>query len=131
VRPLISALKDESREVRTAAASALGKIGDHQAMKPLVGLLKDVHRDVRTAAVESLAMLFETGAAEDENEISQEVVCPFISSGYHLVFCREGYITMTAYVGTNRQNDPLDCRGEIPFKCAGWNDGQGCTRLKH
>ncbi len=59
----IEALGDDSFEVRTAAAIALGKTGDRRGSKPLRhASLKDAHKDVRDAAVLGLGLL-----GHDEN----------------------------------------------------------------
>jgi HEAT repeat protein len=41
VEPLITALKDDDKDVRRQAAKALGEIGDARAVEPLVATLKD------------------------------------------------------------------------------------------
>ncbi len=44
VEKLIRDLNDESKDVRSKAAKALGKIGDTKAVEPLIALLKDKSR---------------------------------------------------------------------------------------
>jgi len=51
VGPLITALQDENRKVRTNAAFALGYIGDARAIGPLAAALGDEETSVRHAAV--------------------------------------------------------------------------------
>ncbi len=54
----VEALSDESFEVRTAAAVALGKTGAAEGSKPLRETsVKDKHKDVRDSAVLSLGLL--------------------------------------------------------------------------
>jgi HEAT repeat protein len=57
VPPLIQALGDSDRDVRRAAAEALGKLGDPQAVPPLIKALGDSDWDVRRAAAEALGKL--------------------------------------------------------------------------
>jgi HEAT repeat protein len=72
----VEALGDESFEVRTAAAIALGKTGSKDGEKPLRELsVKDKHKDVRDSAVLALGLLgreaaipFLDGRLEDEKE---------------------------------------------------------------
>ena len=55
---LLEALADDSFEVRTSAAIALGKLGDDRARKPLRHALeRDSHNDVRDSAALALGML--------------------------------------------------------------------------
>ena len=54
VEPLIAALKDKERMVRTSAAEALGKRGDARAVEPLIALLGDENAEVREKAVIAL-----------------------------------------------------------------------------
>ncbi|MDK1032825.1 MAG: HEAT repeat domain-containing protein, partial [Planctomycetia bacterium] len=56
VGPLCEALKDKSKEVRSAAAIALGDIGDARAAEPLAALLADEHPP-RKHAMDALAKL--------------------------------------------------------------------------
>ncbi len=54
----LEALNDDSFEVRTAAAIALGKTKDERAAEPLRrALFKDTHKDVRDSALLALGML--------------------------------------------------------------------------
>jgi len=64
VTGLIEALRDENHAVRRAAAKALGKIGDGEAIKSLRVALIDVDADVRRFAAEAL------GRIGDEDSIS-------------------------------------------------------------
>lgn len=58
IEPLIQALKDENRYVRTKAAKALGNIGDARAIEPLIQALRDVN-DVHREAAEALEKIGE------------------------------------------------------------------------
>jgi len=57
VAPLIDALKDADRNVRSGAVCALGYIRDQRAVDPLIGALKDPDAQVRTSAAIALADL--------------------------------------------------------------------------
>ena len=57
VEPLISCLRDESNEVRWAAAIALGESGDLRAAPPLVQALKDADKYVRYGAAVALTRI--------------------------------------------------------------------------
>ena len=57
VEPLSAELKEGDRDVRQAAAQALGKIGDARAVEPLLAALKDTDGDVRRAAAAALDKL--------------------------------------------------------------------------
>jgi ATP-dependent DNA helicase RecQ len=58
VPELIAALKDENGNVRCLAASALGKIGDPQAVEPLIALLQaDPKPQVRQYAINALGKI--------------------------------------------------------------------------
>ncbi len=57
VEPLIVALKDKKRTVRTSAAEALGQIGDARAVEPLSAALKDQDDFVRRAAAKALGQI--------------------------------------------------------------------------
>jgi HEAT repeat protein len=61
VEPLVAALKDEARYVRTTAAEALGKLGDIRAVEPLFAALKNEDMNVREAAVRALRELGDAG----------------------------------------------------------------------
>ncbi len=54
---IIEMAKDDEAEVRAAAAEALGKLGDRDAIPHLRELLKDKEADVRKSAVEGLGKL--------------------------------------------------------------------------
>ncbi|WP_295432905.1 HEAT repeat domain-containing protein [uncultured Thiodictyon sp.] len=57
VEPLITALKDKYREVRSNAASALGSIGDKRAVEPLTRLTQEdfeKNQGVREVALQAL-----------------------------------------------------------------------------
>ena len=61
---LISALEyPDDHNIRLAAASALGKIGDGRAVNPLITRLKDQRR-VREAAVQSLGLIGDERAVD-------------------------------------------------------------------
>jgi len=51
VEPLIEALKDKDKYVRSKVAEALGNIGDRRAVEPLIEALIDKDEDVRRSAV--------------------------------------------------------------------------------
>ncbi len=57
VEPLITALKDPDPDVRSGAATALGKIGDGCAVEPLIEALKDELPNVRWSAASALGQL--------------------------------------------------------------------------
>ncbi len=57
VAPLAELAQDESPEVRTAAAKALGSTGDPGAIDPLLSLLKDPYGDVRFAALNAIGAI--------------------------------------------------------------------------
>ena len=57
MEPLIQMLRDVVPSVRAAAAEALGKLGDPQAVNSLVALLRDNDPQVRTIASRSLEKL--------------------------------------------------------------------------
>ena len=50
LKPLISALKDGSNDIKIGAAFALGEMGDPEAIEPLKGLLDDPNNNVNIAA---------------------------------------------------------------------------------
>lgn len=54
---IIGMVKDDEAEVRAAAAEALGKLGDREAIPHLTALLKDDEAEVRKSAVEGLGKL--------------------------------------------------------------------------
>jgi HEAT repeat protein len=64
---LVDALRDENSMVRAAAAAALGRIGDRDAVAPLIALLRNTRedRDVRSRAAESLGQLQAAEAVPD------------------------------------------------------------------
>lgn len=65
VKGLIKALEyKKDVAVRKAAATALGEIGDVQAVRPLVGTLKDTDRDVCQVAAEALGKIGDAQAVE-------------------------------------------------------------------
>jgi len=57
VPSLIDALKDSSANVRSAAARALGEIGNEAAVSALLGLLEDDDAYVRSAAAKALGLI--------------------------------------------------------------------------
>ena len=57
VEPLIRAFRGEQKNVRVAAADALGELGDPRAVEPLISALGDENPTVRRAAAEALAKL--------------------------------------------------------------------------
>jgi HEAT repeat protein len=57
VESLIAALKDVNEAVRSAAAEALGKIGDVRAIEPLIAALKDSGKYVRGSVENALKAL--------------------------------------------------------------------------
>jgi HEAT repeat protein/beta-lactamase regulating signal transducer with metallopeptidase domain len=64
VPALIAALRDQSAEVRRAAAQSLGNLEDRRATNGLIALLDDEDTNVRMAAVEALGQL------EDRRSVS-------------------------------------------------------------
>ena len=72
VLPLIDALKDEDSDVRWAAASALGTIGDASAAEALIEALRDKDLEVRQKVTEALGTLGDARAVEPLIEASQE-----------------------------------------------------------
>ena len=71
----IIGLKDENKDVRVAAAEALGELNDKRAVVPLIAALKDEDRSVRGEAAESLGELEDKravvpliAALKDENK---------------------------------------------------------------
>jgi HEAT repeat protein len=59
--PLLEALADGDSNIRSAAASALGSLGDRRAVPRLIALLKDEYH-VRYAAIQALGKLGDNGA---------------------------------------------------------------------
>ena len=57
VEPLCEALREESAEVRTEAARALGKIGDARAVNSLASTLDDKDENVRCEAANALSKI--------------------------------------------------------------------------
>jgi HEAT repeat protein len=57
VPTLIQALGDSDRDVRRAAAEALGKLGDPQAVPALIQALGDSDRAVRRAAQQAIQQI--------------------------------------------------------------------------
>jgi HEAT repeat protein len=57
VEPLAAALRDEDKDVRRAAAQALGQISDARAVEPLIVALKDKDEYVREAATDALGRI--------------------------------------------------------------------------
>ena len=69
MEPLIAVLRDESSwDVRTAAAVALGNIGDVRAVEPLIKALGDKDSGVRIAAAESLVKLHRSGQLDSRSK---------------------------------------------------------------
>jgi HEAT repeat protein len=64
IKGLVKALRNKDGEVRCAAARALGKIGDTQAINPLVVALRDSYGNVRAAAAEALERLGDAQTVE-------------------------------------------------------------------
>jgi HEAT repeat protein len=62
--PLITALKDEDRSVRSSASGALGELGDKRAVEPLIAALKDKDAGVRGSVARALAQLGDERAVE-------------------------------------------------------------------
>lgn len=62
VAPLIAALKSQDREVRNAAARALGKIKDRRAVEPLIICLKD--NGASQDLVEALEIMYDSRSVE-------------------------------------------------------------------
>ena len=61
---LVDALKDASWQVRDEAATTLGKLGDHAAIRPLVEAMGDPYWQVRLKATRSLGRLKASEALE-------------------------------------------------------------------
>jgi HEAT repeat protein len=57
VADLLAALRDSHADVRTAAAWALGSIGNAKASPGLTAALQDANAEVRRKAAEALARL--------------------------------------------------------------------------
>ncbi len=57
LEPLIVALQDGDKEVRAAAAKALGDLKDPRAIEPLIAALRDGDKEVRAAAAKALGNL--------------------------------------------------------------------------
>jgi HEAT repeat protein len=55
---LIATLVDHDRELRVAAAEALGRVGQTAAIRPLLRTLQDEEAEVRIAAAKSLELLY-------------------------------------------------------------------------
>jgi superfamily II DNA helicase RecQ len=82
VSELIAALADDDGNVRRLAASALGKIGDQQAVEPLMALLaREIRPQVRQYAVKALGaigdgrartLLEEIASSETEQDYTRE-----------------------------------------------------------
>jgi hypothetical protein len=64
VEPLINALSDTNADVRSNAATALGKLGDVRAVEPLINALSDTNADVRSNAATALGKLGDVRAVE-------------------------------------------------------------------
>lgn len=64
VEPLISALKDNDRNVRIMAIRALGAIGDARAVEPIILALEDKDWDVRDSAAAALGRIGDVRAVE-------------------------------------------------------------------
>lgn len=62
--PLIAALRDSNSEMRSAAASALGKLGDTRAVEPLIAVLEDSESNARERATIALGKLGDVRAVE-------------------------------------------------------------------
>jgi len=71
VDPLIRVLKKNDSIVQSAAASALGGIGDDMAKEPLIQAFRDGDGDVRHEAVEALLKINKTYSVEPFIEASQ------------------------------------------------------------
>jgi HEAT repeat protein len=69
VKPLIAVLKDDDPNVRGAAAVALGRIGDIQALKPLTFALRDTDPRVSKAVVWSLRRIGILALESDEPQM--------------------------------------------------------------
>jgi HEAT repeat protein len=70
--PLVAALKNDNREVRKAAAQALGEIGDPRAIEPLMSLATDEKRAIQEG-VAPLATLLERVAPQVPEEVLQVI----------------------------------------------------------
>jgi len=64
VKPLISALQDENKEVRKNAARALGEIKDRRAVRPLIAALDEEDEDFREIVTEALGRIQDPRAIE-------------------------------------------------------------------
>lgn len=62
IQVLIGALDDSDVWVSSAAAKALGQIGDPQAITPLAGMVKQENKWVRSAAIQALAQISDARA---------------------------------------------------------------------
>jgi HEAT repeat protein len=64
VEPLIEALRNEHKLDHSAAAEALGELGDIRAVEPLITVLSDLYSGSRLAAAEALGKLGDSRAVE-------------------------------------------------------------------
>lgn len=103
---LMDWLGEKNRKMREAAAQALGKIGDPQALVPLVGALKDPDRRVRDAAAGALDdMQWQPGNDED-------AVAYYIVKGHWDDCVRIGAPAVEPLIGVLKDGD-YDVRGNV------------------
>lgn len=72
VLPLITALMDENSNVRSSAASALGKLGDRRAVEPLIAALKDEDNNVHYWVAEALARIGDSRALPELERVMRD-----------------------------------------------------------
>ena len=68
MEPLIAALVDGDGDVRQAAAGALGKIGDPQAVEPLIATLDARSKSMRQDAAQALVGMYRSAKLNDAHK---------------------------------------------------------------
>jgi HEAT repeat protein len=64
IESLIGKLKDKSKNIRSDAATELGKLGNPKAVEPLIEMLKDKDKEVRLATLVALRKIGDTQASD-------------------------------------------------------------------
>jgi HEAT repeat protein len=130
IKPLLAALDDRDRQVREAAAGALGMLGDARAFEPLCALTTDEYYPAAQAAVRALGHLGDTravpllldtlrdnpdlcltsayalGRLEDGRAV--EPLISVLQSDRHLYAVREAAAVALREIGTERALAALD-----------------------